>query len=186
MSAEGLKKAVLDAARGEAERLIAQARAAAQSAHKQATEQAERAAAARLEQARQQAAQEHLQALAVRERENRLETLAAKNRLLEQAFARAADAFRALPLEGLKELYRRELAAIDLQEAVLRVPRGTRAEFEALASKRCRVEEDPSLEAGYVVERKDFRLDRSLAARLDEIRGRLRPQVAGLLFGTGT
>jgi V/A-type H+-transporting ATPase subunit E len=184
MSAEGLKKAVLEAARGEAEGIIVRARADAESGLKQATELAEREAAAHLEQARLQAEQERRQALAARERENRLETLQAKNRLLEQAFTRAAEAFRALPMDGLKELYRRELAAVDLQDATVRVPRNTKADFEALTDKRCRVEEDPALEAGYIVERRDFRLDRSLAARLQEIRSELRPRVAGLLFGT--
>ena len=87
-------------------------------------------------------------------------------------------------MERLRELYRRELAGIDLQGAGLRVPRGAKADFEALVGRRARVEEDPALQAGYVVQRSDFRLDRSLAARLEEIRTELRTRVAELLFGT--
>ncbi len=185
MSAEGLKNAVLETARREAGQLVAQARAAAEQEDKQAAVQVQRSAADTLEQARLQAAREREQALAALEREQRLETLAAKNKLLEQAFARAAEGFRALPKDRLRELYRAELAATDLQEASLRVPRGAKAEFEALLAGRARVEEDSALEAGYIVVRRDFRLDRSLAARLEEIRTELRTKVAQLLFEAG-
>ena len=183
MSAEGLKNAVLEAARREAGQILAQARVAADQQSKQATEMAGRAAAEAVEQARLQAAQEREQELAALEREQRLETLAAKNNLLERAFAKAADSFRALPPDRLRALYLGELAAIDLEGASLRVPRGLKAEFEALAAGRARVEEDPALQAGYIVQRSDFRLDRSLAARLEEIRTELRTRVAELLFG---
>jgi V/A-type H+-transporting ATPase subunit E len=182
MSAEGLKNAVLETARREAGQLVAQAKAAAEQEGRQAAEQAQRAAAAILEQARLQAKREREQALAALEREQRLETLAAKNQLLEQAFAKAAEGFRTLPRERLRELYRAELAAIDLLGATLRVPRGAKAEFEALLGGSSRIEEDSALEAGYIVLRSDFRLDRSLAARLAEIRAEMRPRVAALLF----
>ncbi len=182
MSAEGLKNAVLEKARSEAGRLVAQARAAVEQEARQAEERTRRAAAAILEQARLEASREREQTLAALEREQRLQTLAAKNRLLEQAFARAAEGFRGLPRERLRELYRAELAAIQLQDASLRVPRGAKAEFEALLGGRARVEEDPALEAGYIVVRSDFRLDRSLAARLEEIRAEMRPKIAALLF----
>jgi len=182
MSAEGLKNAVLEKVRREAGRLVEQAQAAADQEGRQAEEQAQRAAAAILEQARLQAARDREQALAALEREQRLETLSAKNHLLEQAFAKAAEGFRTLPRERLRELYSAELKATDLQEATLRVPRGAKAEFEALVGGRARVEEDPALDAGYIVARSDFRLDRSLAARLAEIRAELRPQIAAVLF----
>jgi V/A-type H+-transporting ATPase subunit E len=185
MSAEGLKNAVLQTARREAERLVAQAQAAAEKEDRQAAEQARRAAGAVLEQARLEAAREREQALAALEREQRLERLEAKNRLLEQAFARAAEGFRALPRERLRELYRAELAGIDLQGASLRVPRGAKAEFEPLVGGRAAVEEDAALDAGYIVERNDFRLDRSLAARLADIRAEMRPKIAELLFEAG-
>jgi V/A-type H+-transporting ATPase subunit E len=183
MSAEGLKNAVLEAARREAGQILAQARVAAEQQSKQAAEMAARAAAEAVEQARLQAAREREQELAALEREQRLEILAAKNNLLEQAFAKAAESFRALPPDRLRTLYRGELAAIDLEGASLRVPRGLKAEFEALVAGRARVEEDPELQAGYIVQRSDFRLDRSLAARLEEIRTELRTRVAELLFG---
>jgi vacuolar-type H+-ATPase subunit E/Vma4 len=185
MSAEGLKKAVLDSARREAGELVAQARAAAEQDGKQAAEQAKRVAADTLEKARGQAAREREQALAALEREQRQEVLAAKNGLLDRAFAKAAADFRALPMEHLREIYRRELAGIDLQGAALRVPRGAKADFEALVGGKARVEEDPAVQAGYVVQSADFRLDRSLDARLEDIRAELRPGVAELLFGTG-
>ena len=183
MSAEGLKSAVLEKARREAGQLVQQARAAAQQEAGQAEEQARRTAAAILEQARLQASLEREQALAALEREQRLETLAAKNQLLEQAFARAAKGFLNLPRERLAELYRAELAAVDLQDASLRVPRGTRAEFESLLAGQAQVQEDPALQAGYVVVRSDFRLDRSLEARLADIRAEMRPKIGQLLFG---
>ncbi len=185
MSAEGLKNAVLERARREAGQLVAQAQAAAQEAGRQAEAQSQRSAAAVLEQARLQASREREQALAAQEREQRLELLGAKNRLLEQAFLRAAEGFRGLPREQLARLYRAELAAVDLREASLRVPHGARAEFEALLDGRARVEEDPALQAGYIVVRRDFRLDRSLAARIADIRAEMRPKIAQLLFEAG-
>jgi vacuolar-type H+-ATPase subunit E/Vma4 len=185
MSAEGLKTAVLESTRREAGQIVAQARAAAEQEGKQAAEQVRRGAADTLEKARNRAAVEREQALAALEREQRLEVLAAKNRLLDWAFAKAAEDFRALPVERLRELYRRELAEIELREASLRVPRGVKAEFEAVVGGRARVEEDPAVQAGYIVLRADFRLDRSLAARLEEIRTELRPRAAELLFGNG-
>lgn len=183
MSAEGLKNAVLEAARREAGQILAQARVAADQQSKQGMELAGRAAAEALEQARLQAAREREQELAALEREQRLAVLSAKNNLLEQAFAKAAESFRALPLERLSALYRGELAAIDLEGASLQVPRGQKAQFEALVARRAKVEEDPALQAGYIVQRSDYRLDRSLAARLEEIRTELRTRVAELLFG---
>jgi vacuolar-type H+-ATPase subunit E/Vma4 len=185
MSAEGLKNVVLETVRLEAGRLVEQARAAAEQEGREAAEQTQRKTAAILEQARLQASQEREQELAALEREQRLETLAAKNRLMEQAFARAAEGFRALPKDKLRELYRAELAAIDLEDASLRVPRGSTAEFETLVGGRARIEEDPELEAGYIVVRSDFRLDLSLAARLAEIRAEMRPRIAALLFEAG-
>jgi vacuolar-type H+-ATPase subunit E/Vma4 len=185
MSAEGLKKAVLESTRREAGQIVAQARAAAEQEDKQAAEQVQRGASDTLEKARNQAAGEREQALAALEREQRLEVLAAKNSLLDRAFAKAAESFRALPMDRLRELYRSELAAIDLREASLRVPRGAKAEFEALAGGRARVEEDHALPAGYIVLGSNFRLDMSLAARLEQIRAEQRSRVAELLFGTG-
>jgi vacuolar-type H+-ATPase subunit E/Vma4 len=182
MSAEGLKSAVLDKARREAGQVLAQARASSEQGDRQAEEQSRREAAAILEQARLEASREREQALAALQREQRLQTLAAKNRLLEQAFAGAVEGFRGLPAQRLRELYREELASLDLRDAGLRVPPGAKPEFEALLEGRARVEEDPAVEAGYIVVRSDFRLDRSLAARLAEIRAQMRPKIAQLLF----
>ncbi len=183
MSAEGLKKAVLDRARSEAAKILAQAKSEAEANRTQMLDEARKIASELVQAARQKGAQDRQQALAAREREMGLESLTAKNNLLDEAFRQAAAAFKALPAQELLALYSRELEGIDLEAATVFVPRHARSDFEALLKGRARVEEDPSLEAGYVVARKDYRLDRSLAARMEEIRAELRPRVAEFLFG---
>ncbi len=183
MSAEGLRKAVLDRAHGEASKILAQARSEAEASRARLLEEARKSASELVQSARQKSAQDRLQALAAQEREMGLESLKARNELLEEAFRQAAAAFKALPAKELRALYSRELEGIDLEAATVFVPRQARGDFEALLKGRARVEEDPSLEAGYIVARKDYRLDRSLAARMEEMRAELRSRVAELLFG---
>jgi len=183
MSAEGLKKAVLDRARGEAAKILAQAKSETDANRTQMLDETRKSASELVQAARQKGAQDRQQALAAREREMGLESLTAKNALLDEAFRQAAAAFKALPAQELRALYSRELYSIDLKDATVCVPRNARGDFEVILKGRARVEEDPSLEAGYVVARRDYRLDRSLAARMEEIRAELRPQVAEFLFG---
>jgi vacuolar-type H+-ATPase subunit E/Vma4 len=183
MSAEGLKKAVLDRARSEAAKILSQAKSEAEASRTRVLDEARKSASELVQAARQKGAQDRQQALAAREREMGLESLAAKNNLLEEAFRQAAAAFKALHAQELRALYGRELEGIDLKDATVFVPRQARSDFEAMLKGRVRVEEDPSLEAGYVVARKDYRLDRSLAARMEEVRAELRTRVAELLFG---
>jgi vacuolar-type H+-ATPase subunit E/Vma4 len=183
MSTEGLKKAVLDRARSEAAGILAQARAEIEANRARALDEARKSAEQIVLAAQQKSAQDRQQALAAQEREMGLESLAARNHLLDEAFRQAAAAFKALPAKELYVLYNRELEDLDLEDATVFVPLHARSDFEGLLNGRARVEEDPSLEAGYVVARKDYRLDRSLAARMEEIRAELRPQVAELLFG---
>jgi len=184
MSAEGLKKAVLERARSEAAVILARARAEIEASRAQALDEARKSAEQIVLAARQKSARDRQQALAAQEREMGLESLAARNRLLDEAFKQAEAAFKALPAGELRALYSRELRGLDLEGATVFVPLHARSEFEALLNGRARAEEDPSLEAGYVVARKDYRLDRSLAARIEEMRAELRPQVAALLFGS--
>ncbi len=183
MSAEGLKKAVLEKARGEASKILAQARSEAETSRARMLEEARNSALELVQAARQKSAQDRQQALAAQEREMGLESLKARNNLLDEAFRQAAAAFKALPASELRALYGRELEGMQLEKATVFVPRQARSDFEALLKGRARVEEDPALEAGYIVARKDYRLDRSLAARMEEIRAELRPRVAELLFG---
>jgi vacuolar-type H+-ATPase subunit E/Vma4 len=183
MSAEGLQRSVLDKARSEAAGILERARAESEASRTLVLSEAQKSAAELVLAARQKSAVERQQALAAQERETRLETLSAKNRLLDEAFQQAAAAFKQLPAKDLRALYSQELDTIDLKDATVYVPRQTRSDFEATLKGRARVEEDPSLEAGFLVARKDYRLDRSLAARMEEIRAELRPRVAELLFG---
>jgi vacuolar-type H+-ATPase subunit E/Vma4 len=183
MSAEGLKKAVLDKARSEAARITELAGTESAANRDRTLSQARKSASELVEGAQQKCAQERQQALAAQEREMRLESLVAKNRLLDEAFQKAAAGFKGLPAAKLRELYGRELADIDLRDSTVFVPRQARGDFEVFLKGRARVEEDAFIEAGYVVVRKDYRLDRSLGARMEEIRAEMRPRVAELLFG---
>jgi vacuolar-type H+-ATPase subunit E/Vma4 len=183
MSAEGLKKAVLDKARGEAARIIELARTESTASQNRILGEARKRASELVEAVRQKSTQNRQQALAAQEREMRLEKLAARNKLLDEAFLQAEARFKDLPAAKLHALYGHELENIDLKDATVFVPSKTRRDFEALLKGRARVEEDASLEAGYLVVRKDYRLDWSLGARMEEIRAEMRPRVAELLFG---
>jgi vacuolar-type H+-ATPase subunit E/Vma4 len=182
MSAEGLRKSVLDKARAEADEILERAQEEANAALASATELADQAAAETVAKARRDAERARQRALSSLERDMRLKTLEEKNRLLEEAFARAATAFKAEPVQQFRSLYQKELAPLDLTGATVLVPRGAKAEFDALLAGRAAVKEAPAIEAGYIVEHAAFRLDRSLAARLEEIKAELRSEVAGVLF----
>jgi len=183
MPAEGLRKAVLERARAEAAEIEAAARARAEEIAAAARREAERAAAEIVERARREAAEARARAISAQERESRLAALEARNRLLDEAFEAAARRFEAAPAEELAALYRRELEGTELAGAVVKVPRGRSAEMERIVAGRARVEEDPAIDAGYIVVREDFRLDRTLSARLAEATGSLRAELARLLFG---
>jgi len=183
MSVEGLKKAVLDKAREEADRIWVQARKESEAVCAQKLNEARQRAANTVEEARRESARERQQALAAQEREMRLESLKAKNRLLEEAFRQAEQSFKNLPAAELSALYRRELDNTDLKGAAVLVAPKVRGVFEALLQGRARIEEDASLDAGYIIVSKEYRIDRSLGARMEEIRAEMRSRVAELLFG---
>jgi vacuolar-type H+-ATPase subunit E/Vma4 len=185
MSSEALRDSVISKAREEAARLLAEAGQKAEQARQAVQAEAQKAASEILQRARQQAAQEREREVAAVERELRLHTLEEKNRLLAEAFEMAASGFRELPPQQRQKLYREELKGIDLEGATLHVPPGRRGELAGMLREKARLKEDPELEAGYIVMGRDFRLDRSLAARLDDIRGEMRPRLAAILFGDG-
>ena len=191
MSTEGLRKAVLEKARAEAGEILARAKSEADAALASARERAGRGAAEAVENARREAAEARERALSAVEREIRLKLLEEKNRLLAEAFSRAAQAFARLPVEELRDLFAKELEGMELRGATVHVPAGAGREFEPLLKGRAAVrqahgsavEEDASLDAGYVVVREDFRLDRSLASRLGDLKSEMRSELARLLFG---
>jgi len=113
----------------------------------------------------------------------RVKALDEKNRLLEEALSRAAREFGRLPEEELNRLYAKEMKALDLQGTTVHVPRGAAGAFEAILAGRAPAREDGSVQAGYVVVHEDFRLDRSLAARREELRTEMRTELARVLFG---
>ena len=182
MPAEGLRKAVIERARAEAQEILARAKSEADAARASTRERAGREAAEAVENARREAAEARKRALSAVEREMRLKLLEEKNRLLEEAFSRAAQAFARLPVEELRDLYAKELEGMELPGTRVRVPARAGREFEPLLKGRAAVEEDASLDAGYVVVREDFRLDRSLAARLGDLKSEMRSELARLLF----
>ena len=182
MSAEGLRKAVLQKARAEAEEILARARDEADAALDSARTKAEREAADAVENARRESRRARERALSALEREMRLKALEEKNRLLDEAFSRAAREFARLPAEDLRTLYEEEFEGPEIRGATVRVPPGAREEFKSLLGGTAAVEEDPSVEAGYVVVGEEFRLDRSLRARLEELKAELRAELARMLF----
>jgi V/A-type H+-transporting ATPase subunit E len=186
MSGEGLKKAVLDKASAEAEQIVSRARTEAEGIVSAARERAERAAVDTIEKARRDAEQKRSRAISSLEREVGLAALEQKNRLLEEVFLRAARQFTGIPARELKEVYRKELDEINLDGATVQVSRGARGEFESILGGRARVGEDASIEAGYVIVSKDFRLDKSLAARLEDVKADMRSELARMLFGDAT
>jgi vacuolar-type H+-ATPase subunit E/Vma4 len=185
MSSEGLKNAVLERARAEAEQLRAEAKTAAEASARSITERAEREAAETLERARRSAAETRARDRSALERETRLKALQEKNAIIERVFGEAVSRFRALAPDELRALYRSELDGLKLEGALLRVAAGSSGLFEDARSRGARIQDDAAIDAGYIIEGADFRLERTASARLRELRTALRGEVARVLFGNG-
>lgn len=183
MSTEGLKKLVLEKAREEATELLERARKRAEEIRSSARRQAERSASEIVARARAEAEASGSRARSALSRELGMRALEGRNRILDEAFERAARAFKEAPPEELQRLYRSELEGLELSGAVVKVPVGRASEMSSILEGRARVEEDPSIDAGYIVLREDFRLDRTLQARLAEARELLKTELARMLFG---
>jgi vacuolar-type H+-ATPase subunit E/Vma4 len=183
MSSEGLSKAVLERARAEAQQIVAAAKKDAEASQKAAADRAERDAGDVLDRARRAAAEARSRERSSLEREMRLKALEQKNLLLERVFTDAAARFRSLPADELRSLYRGELEGVKLEGATLRVPAGGSGLFGEAQSRGARLQEDQAIDGGYVVEGADFRLDRTLAARIADLRATLRGELAQVLFG---
>ena len=186
MSAEGLKKAVLERARAEADEILSRARGEVETTIAAARERAERSAKEAVEKAERESGEARSRAVSSVEREIHMKALEGKNRLLDEAFSRAAGGFAGLPFEEIRELYRKELEGLDLQGATVCVPPGAKKEFKSLLGGAARIEEDASLEAGYMILHEDFRLDRSIEARLEELKRQMRSELAQMLFAEET
>lgn len=182
MTAEGLKRAVLERAGEEAEKIIAEAREKAGAIMESARKEAEGRAAEILSKASRESEEEARRELGRIERELRLEMLREKNRMVEEVLDHAAERFRNLSQTELTELFRSEVEGLDLAGAIVRVPRGMRGCCEPFAAAGADIGEDDSLDGGYVIEHEDFRLDRSLAARMNEIRAGMKTELARMLF----
>jgi vacuolar-type H+-ATPase subunit E/Vma4 len=59
---------------------------------------------------------------------------------------------------------------------------GIGALFHRFASLGAAIREDESVETGYVIEGENFRLDRTLHARVEELRAEMKSELARMLF----
>ncbi len=190
MPLKELTEAVLAQARARSREEVERSRASAAEAVAAAGETARRRAAEAVAAATAQAAREEDRARGARERERRLTLLAEKNRQLDLLFAELAARFAALPAAEKDALYRQELASLALGGSVVKVPAGRARAFAALlppgvpggVPSGVKVEEDPALPDGFVVESASSRLDRTEATRLREAREELSAEAASLLF----
>jgi vacuolar-type H+-ATPase subunit E/Vma4 len=182
MSADGLKKAVLDRARAEAEGILAQAKKDAEGMAAAAGERAERVSKDVLDAAKRDAARTRAREVSALDRELRLKSLASKNALIDSVFVKAQEMFRQLPASDLGGMYAKELDAVDVAGATLLVARGASSQFASAQAKGATLREDDAVSAGYILVRDDFRLDRTLKARLDELRSTMRGELAKTLF----
>jgi len=177
-----MKKAVLDKARSEAAEILSRTRKEADDLMASAAKQARKNASAILEKARTESGEESEREIAAFERSMRLKALEEKNTLIDEVIERAGANFKALPSTKLMEFYSAELQPFDLSASTLRVPKGTGGLFAPMVAKGARIDEDAALEAGFVLVKEHFRLDRSLKARLDEVRSEIKSQIARILF----
>jgi vacuolar-type H+-ATPase subunit E/Vma4 len=182
MPFSGVEKAVIEKAKKEAAEIAARAKKEAQAAVTSAAQRAEKEAAETTAKARSDAEEETRRAMSGLEHEMRLKGLEEKNRLLEEVIQKAAEQFKRLKPEKLAGIYGKELETTDVSGAMLMVAPGTKDLFRAFAAKGVKVAEDSAIEAGYVLVRDDFRLDRTLKTRLDEIRAEMRTELARILF----
>jgi len=178
----GVEKAVIEKAKKEAAEIAARAKKEAEAVVTSAVQRAEKEAAETTAKARSDAEEEARRTISGLEREMRLKGLEEKNRLLEEVIQKAAEQFKKLKPEKLAGIYGKELETADMAGSALKVAPGTKDLFRAFAAKGVNVAEDSAIEAGYVLARDDFRLDRTLATRLDEIRAEMRTELARMLF----
>ena len=179
MSAEGLKNAVLETARREAGQIVAQARAAAEQEDKQAAVQVQRSAA---DDPGTGPSPGGARAGAGAGRPGARTAPGDPGGQEQAAGAGLRQGSRRLPRPAEGSAPRAVSRGTGGDRPAGGQPAGPawrqRRSSRPCSAGRARVEEDPALEAGYIVVRSDFRLDRSLAARLEEIRTELRTKVA--------
>jgi len=182
MPFSGVEKAVVEKAKKEAAEIVVRAKKEAEAAVSAAGQRADKEAADTVAKAKSEAEEQHQRALSALERDMRLTSLEEKNRLLEEVIQKAAEQFKSVKPEKLAGICAKELEEADTAGATLRVAPGTKELFRAFSSKGVKVEEDSAIEAGYVLVRDDFRLDRTLKTRLDEVRTEMRTELARMLF----
>jgi vacuolar-type H+-ATPase subunit E/Vma4 len=186
MTVMGFKEAVLKRAHAERDAILSDARQRAEAVMASARERAEKRAGEIVSAALHDSEEEARKELGRLERELRIEVLREKNRVVEEALEKAGKKFRELSPSELHQLYGEELKEIDLTGATLLVPPGAGALFGPFAAHGAAIEEEASVVAGYVIERENFRLDRSLRARLMEIRAEMKTELARMLFEENT
>jgi V/A-type H+-transporting ATPase subunit E len=180
MSLDGLKKAVLDKARADAREILQRAAAQAAALTAAAEKDASAAAAEIVDAAQRKAEEIRMRAVSGAQREARMKLLGERNRILDEVFERAYDV---LKKEDIAALYAKELQSMDLTGAVILVPPRDKAQFEKIiAGTEAVVEADAGIDAGCIVVREDFRIDRTLRSLLAEALEDMQADIARTLF----
>jgi vacuolar-type H+-ATPase subunit E/Vma4 len=195
MSLENVEKAVLAEAEAEAARILAEARASLDGKLADARREVERRFESRHKREMARLQSEHNRELSRARTDARLAVLKEKNRIIEEAFAAALERADELPKDAFLKLAAGWLASVP-DEISGRIVASERersylaGEFlekvNASRSGKLELSDEPGPAGGGMVVRSEkFKFDFSWAERLDDRKGSLAPEVAGIIFGDG-
>lgn len=194
MSLERVKSTVVDAAKAKAEAVVAEARKEAESHISDSKAAAERKAAEVVRDAKLRLERETNRELERIQYENRLEMLSAKNKAVDEVFTRVGASLGKLSDDDYVGMVGKWLAGLpDSVGGTLRVNPKDEQKFssrlDALnkgrngTGKFDKVEADPKVSSGAVVNGPDYDIDCTFERRISELRESVIGDLAKILFG---
>lgn len=194
MSLEKVKDTVIEAARSKAGELMAKAGLEAERVSAEHRAAYERKAAETIREAKLRFERETVRELERIQYENRLETLGAKNAAIGEVFKRVRDTLAAMPEAEYVGMVGKWLRALPADVGgVLRVNPKDVDKFASRladmnkgrkgAGKFDKVEADPKVHAGAILDGPDFTIDCTVERRLDALRETAVGDLAKALFG---
>ncbi len=195
MSLEKVKNTVLEAAKARADKLLADARREADGLVAEGRAANERKAAEAVREAKIRFERDTTRELERIQYANRLDALAAKNAAIGEVFKRVKNALDAMPEDDYVAMVGKWLAALPADAGgTIRVNPKDEAKFSSRladlnkgrkgAGKFVKVEADPKVGSGAIVEGPDFNIDCTVERRLGELREATVGDLAKTLFGS--
>lgn len=200
MALEEITARILADARGEAERILAEARARAKEIKVRYAQQAEAESRRLLEEAERRAAEEKRRLTSIARLESRKAVLTEKQSLVDEVFERAQAELGSLPRDKYLAWMARHITEFvdsEHQELILspsdRASIGQRLSAEVndalkrqgKAGSVVLSEETRPIEAGFFLRAGEIEINGSLKTLISSVREEVEPEIIGILFGEG-